>query len=225
MTNTIAEASPQIRHGVLSELQWDTRVVATNVSLDVTDGIVTLTGTVSNDAMRLAAQEAAHRVPGVLDVVNNIVVRPARSAERTDTDLALAIRRDLEHDVLVPAERIGTTVSNGMVTLEGEVETLRERENAERVVRHIAGVVGVVNDIQVRVEPVTPHQIQELIELALEAEPQREPLRIGVVVHEGMVTLRGSVRSGAEKRAAVEAARHAPWVRAVHDELRVRRSA
>jgi osmotically-inducible protein OsmY len=36
------------------------------------DGVVTLTGTVSSSAKRHAAQEAAHRVAGVLDVANDI---------------------------------------------------------------------------------------------------------------------------------------------------------
>jgi osmotically-inducible protein OsmY len=52
----------QIHHDVLEELKWDSRVDETEVGVEVGKGVVTLTGTVSSWAKRMAAQEAACRV-------------------------------------------------------------------------------------------------------------------------------------------------------------------
>ena len=113
----------QIKHEVLRELAWDPRVDETDVGVEVDRGVVTLTGTVATWAKRVAAQEAAHRVAGVLDVANDVVVKIPGTLLRTDTDIAQAVRQALEWDALVPHERIQSTVANGWVTLEGSVDS------------------------------------------------------------------------------------------------------
>lgn len=60
----------QIQKDVLEELKWDTRVKETDVGVQVKDGTVALSGTLDSWTARMAAQEAAHRVAGVLDVAN-----------------------------------------------------------------------------------------------------------------------------------------------------------
>jgi osmotically-inducible protein OsmY len=66
----------EIQQAVLRELKWDTRVEATDIGVEVDGGVVTLTGAVSSWAKRIAAQEAAHRVVGVLYVGNDVHVVP-----------------------------------------------------------------------------------------------------------------------------------------------------
>ena len=68
------KSDSEIKQAVLRELEWDTRVDETNVWVEVEAGVVTLTGTVTSWAKRIAAQEAAHRVFGVLSVANDIQV-------------------------------------------------------------------------------------------------------------------------------------------------------
>ena len=55
---------------VLCELKWDSRIPWASINVEVKCGVVTLTGTVSDYAQKRAAQDAAHRVGGVLDVAN-----------------------------------------------------------------------------------------------------------------------------------------------------------
>jgi osmotically-inducible protein OsmY len=184
-----------------------------------TDGVVTLTGTVDNYARKLAAQEAAHRVAGVLDVANDIQVRVFSSATPTDTEIAQAVRRALEWDVWVPDERIQSTVSNGWVTLEGAVDLLRQCEDAERAIHHLTGVRGVTNKISIAAPRIAPDDIRQTIEQALERRAEREAHHIQIEVKEGEVTLTGRVRSWEEKRAVMGAVAHAPGVREVKDRL------
>lgn len=72
--------------------------------------------------------------------------RPAsEKSMRTDAQIAAAIRRALEWDEFVPHRGIRSAVSNGWVTLEGNVSTSAERDYVERIVRLLAGVAGVQN--------------------------------------------------------------------------------
>ena len=221
MVQAISKSDATIQQDVLRELKWDTRVEETDVGVEVDHGLVTLTGSVGSYVKKLAAQEAAHRVWGVLDVVNNITVVIPGVSGRTDADIAQAVRRALEWDPLIPEERIKTTVSNGWVTLECEVDRWSQREDAEHAVRHLAGVQGVMNRIVVKAPAPDPRNVRIAIEDALERQAEREAERIQVVVHDGTVTLSGRVRSWMEKQAVIGAAGHAPGVHAVNDQVRI----
>jgi osmotically-inducible protein OsmY len=217
----MARSDAQIQQDVYRELHWDDRVTETDVGVEVDHGIVTLTGTVESYAARLAAQRAAHQVYGVHDVANDLVVRLPGSPGHTDTDLADAVRRTLQWHVLVPHQRIHSTVAKGWVTLEGEVDSWRQRTDAERAVSHLSGVAGVTNKLSVSGRRVAAATIQSTIEEALERQAEREAKRVQVIVAGGEVTLRGTVRNWREKRAVLGAAGHAPGVLRVHDEIRV----
>lgn len=219
----MVKTDSQIQQDLLRELSWDPRVEETEVGVEVDGGVVTLTGTVSSWAKRVAAQDAAHRVAGVLDVANDIKVKLPGDLVRTDTEIAQAVRRALEWDALVPDERIQSTVSNGWVTLEGTVDTWTEREDAERTVQNLVGVRGVTDRMTLRSsKPVNTDRVREAIEAALERRAEREAKRIRVQVTDaGTVALTGEVRSWAEKRATLAAARFAPGVRLVEDHLEI----
>lgn len=205
----------------MRELRWDTRIGSTEVGVEVDKGIVSLTGTVENFAKKHAATEAAHRVAGVLDVANDVQVHLPGSPGRTDTEIARAIRSALEWDAFVPDQRIKSSVSEGWVTLEGEVDFLREREDAGKVVRRLGGVRGVWNQITVKPKKVDPVALRRMIGEALERRAEREADEIGVTVDDGSVTLSGKVHSWLEKNAVVGVIGHAPGVRTVSDKLRI----
>lgn len=212
----------EIQQAVIDELRWDTRIRGSQIGVTVDQGVVTLRGDVGSYAERLAAQEASHRVRGVRDVANEIMVRPPASFERTDTSLAKAVRHTLEWDALVPDDRITSTVSDGWVTLEGTVDHWHEREAADRAVRHLTGVRGVVDRIVVKVpDSIESEKIRGEIEAALERRADRVARRIHVDIQHGQVTLTGLVRSFDEKRAVIGAVRGTTGVGTVRDHLTV----
>ena len=219
MPQAIKKTDAQIHHDVLEELKWDSRVDEKEVGVQVANGVVTLTGTVTSWAKRVAAQEAAHRVIGVLDVANDITVKAIGRPPRTDTEIAQAVRRALEWDVFVPEDDITSTVTDGWVTLEGAVDRWSQRYDAERAVRNLAGVKFVVNKITVKPTKVTEH-VQQAIEQALERRAEREARGIRVDVRDGTVSLTGTIHSWAERKSVLAAARFTPGVRAVEDHLR-----
>jgi len=213
----------QLQDDVLRELRWDTRVVETDVGVEVDDGIVTLTGTVASWPARLAAQEAAHRVAGVLDVANDIHVKLPSSSERTDTDVARTVRAALESDLQVPHERISTTVSDGVVTLEGNVDYWSEHDDAGRAIR-LPGVREVRNllTVEPRAVKVAPETIRAAIDGALERHrPHAAADHIQIAIAEGTVILSGTVTSWPEHDAVLGAVRGTRGVKKVDDQITI----
>lgn len=210
-----------LKQRILREIKWDSRIPWASIDVIVSDGVVTLTGNVSSYVQKIAAQDAVHRVLGVLDVANDIQVQPVDRFFRTDSEIAGAVRNALEWDALVPNELIKSTVSNGWVTLEGEVDYWRERSDAERAIRRLAGVVDVTNKITIRKQAVDQKQLREEIEFALERRADREAERLRIEVNDGAVDLWGRVHSWQERRAVLGSISHASGVTEVRDHLRI----
>jgi osmotically-inducible protein OsmY len=221
MPQTRKKTDAEIQQDVIQELKWDSRVEETEVGVEVDNGVVTLTGTVTSWAKRVAAQEAAHRVFGVLDVANDIAVQVPGTLARTDTEVAQAVRHALQWDVMVPETRITSTVSKGSVTLEGTVDDWTQREDADRAVRNLTGVSGVTNKISVVMPAARAEDVRKAIEEALERRAEREARKVRVETSDGTVTLSGVVRSWGEKQAVVSSARFTPGVRVVNDHLTI----
>ena len=138
----------EIRAKVIREFERDGRL--SGLRVHVVEGRLTLAGTVDSYAKKLAARDAAHRATGTPELTDDIQVLLPGSMARTDRELAAAVGRALEFDEFVPDRKIRFTVARGEVLLDGEVETVREKEDAARVVRHITGVTAIVNRIQIK---------------------------------------------------------------------------
>ncbi len=206
------------QRNVLEELKWDTHVQPNEIGVVVKNGIVTLTGWVDSYLKKIVAEEAAHRVLGVKAVANDIEVRLPGFAERTDADLAAAVLGALRWDAAIPAGKVEVTVSQGWVTLKGEVDHYFQKRDAEPAIERISGVRGVSNLLTVKPQLV-PQDLKSQIQKALVRNAQTDASRITVELQGSEVILRGTVRSYAEKKAAEETACSASGVTEVHNRM------
>jgi osmotically-inducible protein OsmY len=164
----------EIQAEVLRELQRDPRVEARYVRVEVSGGVVILTGTVTSCAQAAGAQVAAQRAPGVRDVANQLRVAIPDQSIRSDIAILRAVGTTLEWDAEVPDGSIEAAVAGGVVTLHGQVDHEYQRDVAERAIRHLAGVRAVVNQIAVRT-PLPP-----LLRHDVEQAPERRPVSVGL---------------------------------------------
>jgi len=209
----------ELKKLVNDELEWDPRIAAQGIGVEVHQGIVTLSGHIGTYSEKIAAQRAAERVSGVKGVVVKLEVR--QNATQDDEAIVLAARNALQWYVHVPADDLQVEIEKGWITLRGTVQWGFQRRAAESAITHLRGVVGVLNLI--RVEPkLVPEAIEGKIESALRRHAEREAHHISIKANAGVVTLEGTVDSLAERRAVGGAAWSAPGVSEVINNLRIR---
>ncbi|MEE4264531.1 MAG: BON domain-containing protein [Desulfobacteraceae bacterium] len=70
----------KIKKDVAAQLSRNTRIDSSTVKVDVTDGVVSLSGTLPSLSLGMAAVEIAEKVAGVRSVINNLKVRVPKPA-------------------------------------------------------------------------------------------------------------------------------------------------
>ncbi|HEU5317907.1 MAG TPA: BON domain-containing protein [Chloroflexota bacterium] len=150
---------------------------------------------------------------------------PASADER----LRQGVHDALQADCAVPASRIGIGVEGAVVTLTGTVETETAALAAERDVHRVSGVLDVVNHVRV-VSPATPHpptdaEIAHAVRRALEEEADLPATRITTTIHDGWLTLEGTVSDPCQRYRAERAAGAVPGVERIANHIRIGGSA
>ncbi len=209
-----------LKQSVVDELAWRPDIDSAHIGVTADDGVITLSGYVPSYAQKYEAEECVKRVSGVRGVAEELQVRYAADYSTKDDEIAKRSLNSLAWDAIVPKDSVKVTVENGVVTLSGQVRWQFERNAAEDAVRRLYGVVDVVNNIKLKVQP-QPTDIKSRIESALKRSAELDSNSIRVSVSDGTVTLKGTVDTWAARDTAEDAAWSAPGVRTVLDQLSV----
>jgi osmotically-inducible protein OsmY len=211
----------KLRDDILDELAYEPIVDAAHIGVAVDQNVVTLTGHVGSYAQKLAAISAVRRVKGVFGIADEIEVRHSSDAKTSDDEIAKRAINMLVWDSVVPSEAIQVTVHEGWVTLTGKVNWHYQKSSAERDVRKLSGVRGVINNIEIEAHAKAGN-VKRKIEDALKRHAEVEAKDIRVSVRDdGEVLLEGKVGNWSEKFAVEDAAWSAPGVKNVRDRLTI----
>jgi osmotically-inducible protein OsmY len=144
---------------------------------------------------------------------------------KSDQEIKRDVEDELRWDPDVDATDIGIAVKSGVVTLTGFVHTYNERYEAERAAKRVNGVVGIANDIEVRLRSIDERPDPEIARDAVAAIKAQLPIsreKIKVTVSHGWVTLEGDVEWNYQRDAAERAVRRLKGMKGVTNQIHLK---
>jgi len=144
-------SSTGLAQAVANVLAWNSAVSPDRIRVRVENSWITLEGTVDWPYQKDAAARVVAELTGVKGVDNLISVNPALDAEGVKEQIESALRRS----PTVEDRNILVEVNNDKVVLHGEVHSIAEREEAEKIAWSAPGVADVANHILIA-EAVSP---------------------------------------------------------------------
>lgn len=145
-----------------------------------------------------------------------------KSVSFEDKNLREAVERQLDYDPAVPSRNVGVSVSGGVASLSGYVDTYADKIFAEKAAKRVSGIKAVANDIEVKPpsERIDPDIATEAVQ-ALERNVTVPSDRIKVTVKNGWLTLEGKASWRYQKEAAEYAVRYLPGVRGISNNIEI----
>jgi osmotically-inducible protein OsmY len=144
---------------------------------------------------------------------------------RLDSDIKRDVEDELRWDPDIDATDIGVAVHNSVVTLTGFVRSYAQKTEAERDAKRVAGVVGVANDIEVRLPVLDQRPDPEIARDAVNALQTELPFsseNIKVVVKDGWLTLEGTVEWNYARERAESSVRRVRGVKGVTNAINLK---
>lgn len=216
----VRKSDEEIARAVTDAFVYDPRVFSFQPEVDVSNGVVTLTGVVDNLEAKKAAADDARNTVGVWRVRNLLKIRPETTL--SDTEIADRVENALIVDPFTESYEISVAVHRGEVNLYGTVDSVFEKRQAADVAAGVLGVIDVDNHIDVeRTDAYVTSwetaydigretddwEIRQEIKDQLFWSPFVDADQVNVVVNDGIATLTGEVDTWSERRAAEENAR------------------
>jgi osmotically-inducible protein OsmY len=143
---------------------------------------------------------------------------------RSDSDIKRDVEEELRWDPDIDATDVAVAVKNGVVTLIGFVHTYIEKFEAEAAAKRVAGVVGLANDLEVRLDTRNERSDPEIARDAVAAIRNQLPFaaeHIKVVAKNGWLTLEGEVEWNYQRETAERAVRRIKGVKGVTNSIRL----
>lgn len=205
--------SPEIDARIISSFKssyvFKTFLESDSVEANAKDGIVTLTGTVSEESHKVLAQETIGHLPGVLKVRNKLATTAEVAATDADTWIGRKVKLSLLFHFHVNASGTTVEVKDRVVTLTGEATSMAQKELTSEYASDIEGVKAVSNNMTIAkaVEPAVKDARTRMDDASIFAQVygalmthrSTSALKTKVEIKEGEVSLTGIARNAAEK--------------------------
>jgi osmotically-inducible protein OsmY len=204
-----SENDDKIESAFKQSYVYQTFLKSDSVKAEAKEGVVTLTGTVSEESHKSLAQETATGLPGVTRVDNQLATKAEVAAEDADAWIGRKVKLTLLFHRNVDAGKTVVEVKDGNVTLKGEASSTAQKELTTEYANDIEGVKSVKNEMTVAAAPapvertaaekVDDASITAEVKTALSTHRSTSSVKTKVETREGEVTLTGIAQNAAEK--------------------------
>lgn len=234
---------------IQSQFYLDPDIKGRNIDVTTRDGIVTLAGSVENDAQKQKAVQIARSTEGAREVRDELRVGPEPAATTSGATpaassvdperLVARVQSKFYQADTLRRSTIEVIADGSVITLSGTVPTEPQKREAVSLARNTDGVTEVRDELRVdpKMNPVAPLPVPEPTTPAIQPkhvwlttkiqaqfylDPAVRDSRIKVsTAEEGVVTLSGTVPSDAARQQALKIARETEGVTRVNDQLEV----
>jgi hyperosmotically inducible periplasmic protein len=180
-----------------------------SIKTESRNGVVTLTGSVSEPSHKSLAGDTVENLPGVKRVDNQLVIQGEQPAEHSDSWISAKVKTTLLFHRHVSATGTTVYVKDGIVTLQGEAGSQAQKELTTEYVKDIDNVKGVKNNMTIASTPSAPDStlgnkiddasITAQVKLSLMTHRSTSALHTKVSTMDGAVTITGVAKSATEK--------------------------
>ena len=206
-----------------------TYLKADDITIQSKDGVVTLTGTVSEELHKSLAQETVAGLPGVKSVDNRLEVKGTPPAMNSDAWITAKVKTMLLfHRSVSAMTEVNTT--NGIVTLQGKATSQAQKDLTTEYAKDVEGVKDVKNEMtiaktskkaQTAVGKIDDASITALVKMTLLYHRSTSALNTKVTTSNGVVTLSGKASNAAEKDLATKFAKDVNGVKSVKNQMTI----
>jgi len=203
-----SETDKRIESTAKESYVFKTYLKGEDIQVHSQDGVVTLTGTVSEETHLTLAAETVASLPGVKSVENRLEIKDGIPKINSDAWIHMKIKTMLMLHRKLDGANTGVEVKDGRVILRGEVNNQAEKELTAEYVKDVEGVKDVDNKMTVRKAPAKVRQtlgeyiddasIYAQIKLALLLHRGPSPFETEIIVKDGVVTVKGKAKNAAE---------------------------
>jgi hyperosmotically inducible protein len=211
-----SETDDRIQSSAQDSYVYKTYLKDDSVKTVSNDGVVTLTGTVSEESHKSLAQDTVENLPGVKSVDNQLVVSGQQPAENSDGWLSMKVKGALLFNRNVSAVNTEVYVTDGIVTLKGHADSQAQKDLTGQYAKDIDGIKGIDNQMTIVELTNKPDQdkdnkvddasITAQVKMAFLTHHSTSAFKTGVETNNGIVTLSGNAINGAGKDMATKVA-------------------
>ncbi len=210
---------------------FKTYLQADDIKIQSIDGVVTLTGTVSEESHKSLARDTVAGLPGVKSVDNRLEVKGDRPAENSDAWIMMKVKTTLLfHRSVNGIKTEVKEVKDGIVTLTGEATSQAQKDLTTEYTKDVEGVKEVKNEMKIAVVKTTEKIVQNIDDASITAQVKAillyhrstSALNTSVTTKKGVVTLSGKAGSTAEMELATKLASDVNGVKVVKNRMTIK---
>ncbi len=205
-----------------------------DIKINSKDGIVSLTGTVSEESHKSLAQETVASLPGVKRVDNRLELKGVPPISNSDAWVRDKVKATLLLHPSVSAGNTEVDFKDGIVTLRGNATSQAQKELTTEYARDVEGVKEVKNEMTVsKASKETPQTAGEMIDdasitaqvkITLLFHRSTSALHTTVETTLGVVTVGGKAKNAAEKDLVTKLANDVAGVSSVKNQMIIEES-